>query len=159
VPGALGARSTAAPGAAGATRLRAFERGWAEALFAALLPGDPAHGLPPFGAIDRTQFWQCLARAPAPSFGLGLRAMVYTLSFLPVTDKRFRRPFFRLSAREQALVIEELARDPRFAARQMVTALKTLACLAYFDDGAVRARVGGDPPGASEPDRTPEGRS
>src|SRR5262249_6372398 len=49
------------------TRLASFERAWAEALFAAILPTGGEDGLPGFGAIDRDAFWRCLERAPAPS--------------------------------------------------------------------------------------------
>jgi hypothetical protein len=145
---AAAAASTDAPRRASRLRLRGFERAWADALFEALLPGHEAAGLPPFCAVDRARFWQCLEHAPGPSFGAGLRAMVYALTLLPVADPRLRRPFFRLDRAEREAAITRYACDDRFAVRQMVVTLKTLACLAYFDDPAVRLRVSADPPGA-----------
>ena len=76
----------------------------------------------------------------------GLRPMLHTLVFLPVV-RGYRRPFFRLDPAEQAAFIAAAADDRRAFVRQAVTTLKTLACLAYFDAPAVRARF----PGAGAP--------
>lgn len=128
------------------TRLRAFERAWAEALFEAVLPGG--EGLPRFAETDRETFWRCLEEAPASTFGLGLRGMVYALNFLPATNPRYLRPFHQLDAEQRERFLAELASRPGYAPRQVLTTFKTLACMAYFDDPAVRAAVGADPPGS-----------
>ncbi len=124
-------------------RLFGFERRWAEALFDAVLGIEPHEGasvtLPAFESIDRTVFWRSLERAPAPSFRIGLRGFVYALTLLPLFDARWRKPFFRLSRAERLAAIERFDRDPRYAIRQMLAALKMLACFAYFDAPAARA--------------------
>lgn len=131
-------------------RLFGFERRWAEALFEAILGlderGAASHGLTPFGAIDRGAFWRALETAPAPSFRLGLRGFVYTLTLAPLLDRRFRRPFVRLDAGARARAVEAFDRDPRYGVRQALAALKMLACFAYFDAPAVRARFEGAAP-------------
>ena len=43
------------------------------------------------------------------------------------------------NAAAQAAFIAAAADDPRYVVRQAMTTLKTLACMAYFDDAAVRA--------------------
>lgn len=124
------------------TRLSTTEKAWAEAIFEAMLPTDTA-GLPAFASVDRAAFWRCLEDAPGPSFGPGLRAMVHGLTFLPVADRRHRKPFYALDRDQRQDVVAELAADPRYAVRQMVTTMKMMACFAYFDDAGVRARFDG----------------
>jgi hypothetical protein len=124
--------------------LAGFERRWAEALFAAILAPETA-ALPPFERIDRAEFWRCLDEAPGPLFGIGLRAMVHALTFLPLADRRHRKPFFALAPEDRRALVAELDRQGPAAVRQVLTALKMLACMAYFDDPAVRARFGTAP--------------
>jgi hypothetical protein len=120
--------------------LRPWERAWAEALFASVLGPTEDEGLPSFESVDRTVFWRALESAPAPTFGPGLRAMVHGLTFLPVLDVRYGKPFFALDRAARARFIEGLHDDPRYLVRQMLATMKMLACFAYFDDPAVRAR-------------------
>lgn len=120
--------------------LRAFERAWAEPLFAAILGPTEEHGLPSFDAIDHTAFYRAIDSAPGPMFAPGLRGIVYALTFLPVADARFGRPFFRLDPDERLRCIEAMAASERYAVRQMISTLKILACFAYFEDERVRAR-------------------
>lgn len=124
-----------------AVQLRPFERRWAEALFEAILGGGERDDLPRFEVIDRTVFWHALAEAPAPSFGVGLRVFVWTLTLLPLADRRWRRPFVALPREARLLAVSEWERSPSYAVRQMLAALKMLACFAYFDDPLVRRVV------------------
>ncbi len=123
-------------------RLFGFERRWAEALFDAVLGIEPHDAasitLPAFESIDRAVFWAALERAPAPSFRFGLRGFVYVFSLATLVDSRWRRPFFQLARAERLAAIEAFDRDPRYAIRQMLSALKMLACFAYFDAPAAR---------------------
>ncbi len=132
------------PRGGSALGLTAIERGWAEALFAAMLGVGEAGGLPPFDEVDRTTFWRCFDEAPAPLVRAGLRPMVHTLTFLPLVTG-YRRPFFLLDPQARARFVAEAAADPRYFVRQSVATLKTLACFAYFDDAGVRARFGAAP--------------
>ena len=132
-------------------RLAAFEKRWAEALFAAILAPETA-GLPAFESIDRQAFWRCIEEAPGPLFGIGLRGMVHLLTFLPLVEpggpgaSRPRRPFFALPPEARRELVAALEHDPRFAVRQALHALKMLACMAWFDAPAVRARFPGAAP-------------
>ena len=121
--------------------LGARERRWAEALFAALLGPTEAHGLPAFAQIDHQAFYRAIETAPGPLFLPGLRAMVAALTFAPVLDPRFGRPFFALDPEARLDCIEALAKDRRYAVRQMISTLKILACFAYYEDPSVRARA------------------
>ncbi len=98
------------------------ERRWAELLFAALLGRDALPGL--------EAFWATVARAPPPYFGPGLRAAVYALTFLPVAEAGYRRPFFALSPEQRLDWAERLDADERVLVRQLVSTVKTVACLA-----------------------------
>lgn len=115
------------------------ERRWAEALFAAILGPVEDHGLPAFAPIDHDGFYRALATAPGPLFGPGLRAMVLALTFAPVVDPRFRRPFYALDAEARLRCIAALASHRTHVVRQMVATLKILACFAYYEDPRVRA--------------------
>ncbi|MFO0750447.1 MAG: hypothetical protein U1F43_32970 [Myxococcota bacterium] len=131
-------------------RLAAFEKRWAEALFAAILAPETA-GLPAFASIDRTAFWRCIEDAPGPLFGVGLRGMVHLLTFLPLAEppraadggRGARRPFFALPSEAQRAYVAALEHDPRFVVRQALHALKMVACMAWFDAPSVRARFAG----------------
>ncbi len=148
VPAAVlapGKKQAALPTSAARGLLFDFERRWAELLFDAVLGTGGKNGLPPLEAIDRTGFWRCLGEATPPYFGPGLRATVHALTFLPMTLAGFRRPLFALSREARLACLEHLAHDERFLVRQMLATLKILACFAYFEDPAVRARIGGGP--------------
>lgn len=114
------------------------ERRWAEALFAAILGPVEEHGLPPFATIDHAAFHRAIDTAPGPMFAPGLRAMVYALTFAPLVDPRFRRPFFALDPDARLRCIAAMAADRRYVIRQMLSTLKILACFAYYEDPRVR---------------------
>ncbi|MBK7973242.1 MAG: hypothetical protein IPK07_08175 [Deltaproteobacteria bacterium] len=69
-----------------------------------------------------------------------MRGFVYGLTLATLFDRRFAKPFVRLATDERLRAIEALDRDPRYGVRQAMAALKMLACFAYFDAPAVRAR-------------------
>lgn len=123
-----------------AAALSPRERRWAEALFAAILGPLEDHGLPAFASIDLASFYEAIDRAPGPMFAPGLRAMVAALTFWPLTHPRFRRPFHALDARARLDCVEAMAASEAYVTRQMLTTLKMLACFAYFENAAVRAR-------------------
>lgn len=120
-------------------RLTAVERGWAEALFGAIVATGGDDGLPPFEQIDREAMWRGFEEATAPLVRAGLRPMLHTLTFLPVVSG-YGRPFFQLSSEERARFLGQIDGDRRYFVRQSLVTLKTLACFAYFDDPRVRAR-------------------
>src|SRR5262245_5840045 len=99
-------------------RLFGFERRWAEALFEAVLGIETRVGagraLPAFERIDRTVFWRALEEAPAPSFRFGLRGFVYALTLWPILDRRWRKPFFRLSHADRLAAIEAFDGSSRY---------------------------------------------
>jgi hypothetical protein len=119
------------------------ERAMRDALFAAMIPGDPASGLPPVGEIDLTAFWDELGRAAPLLLRLGLRATVWALAVLPVVVLRVPRTFVGLDEDGRQRFLERAAASGSFLVRQMVLTLKTVACLAYMRDGRVRAVVEG----------------
>ena len=116
------------------TRLRGIERRWGESLFEAILPGS--QNFVPLATLNKDRFWQCLEQAPADSFGLGLRAMVYTLNFMPLAE--YGRPFYSLSDSQKENFLLKLSEDERYPVRQMLVTMKTLACFAYFDQDEIR---------------------
>jgi hypothetical protein len=118
-----------------------LERRCRDALFAAMIPGDPASGLPPLGTLDLAPFWEEIGRVAPPLLRFGLRGVVWALTLLPAAYGH-ARPFPALSADARASVLGRAAASPFYLVRQMVLTLKTLACLAYLRDPAVRALVG-----------------
>jgi hypothetical protein len=131
-----------APAAVDPLRLTPLERAWAEDLFGAILGTGGADGLPAFATVDPSGFWRAFDRAPAPLVRAGLRPMLHTLTFLPLVTG-FGRPFFALPPEARSRFLAEAAASPRYFVRQAVVTLKTLACFAYFEDAAVRARFAG----------------
>lgn len=117
------------------------ERRWAEALFAAIIGPVEAHGLPSFASIDHDAFHRAIDTAPGPTFAPGLRAMVYALTFAPLVDPRFGKPFFALDPESRLRCMEAMGSDDRYVVKQMVSTLKILACFAYFEDPSVRAHA------------------
>jgi len=99
--------------------LSAAERRWAERLFAALLGREAMPEL--------EGFWAAAAKAPAPYFSAGLRAAVCALTFLPLAEPG---PFFRLSGAQRLDWAERVDSDERVLVRQLVSTVKTVACLA-----------------------------
>lgn len=118
-----------------------LERRWRDELFAALLPGDEQAGLPPLAALDLAPFWEELAVASPPLLRLGLRAATWALHFLPPVLLRVPRTFDGLSPAERDRFLTLAAGSDLFLLRQMTLTVKTLACMAYLRDPAVRARV------------------
>ncbi|MEW5741842.1 MAG: hypothetical protein AB1938_23205 [Myxococcota bacterium] len=119
----------------GKAGLLSFERAWAELLFDAILPVEPS-------AARRADFWRLLEGRTPPYFTPGLRVMVHTLTFVPLTLAGFRKPFFALSADARVSCVERLSRDSRQSVRQMLSTMKLLACFAAFEDPALRRRLG-----------------
>lgn len=117
------------------------ERRLRDALFDALLPGDPDSGLPALGSLDLHAFWEDLDRAAPPLLRFGLRAAVLALALLPLFILRVPRTFLGLDAAERQRFLERAATSTSFLVRQVLLTLKTVACLAYLRDPAVRAVV------------------
>lgn len=126
--------------ALGASALSERERAWAEALFEAILGPVEEHGLPAFASIDHAAFYEAIDRAPGPMFAPGLRAMVAALTFLPIADRRFGKPFHALDREARLAFVDAIATSQQYVARQMLSTLKILACFAYYEDPSVRAR-------------------
>jgi hypothetical protein len=117
------------------------EREVRDALFAAMIPGDPASGLPPLAEIDLTAFWTELGRAAPLLLRLGLRATVWALAVLPVLVLGVPRSFVGLDDEARQQFLDRAAVSGSFLVRQMLLTLKTVACLAYLRDAKVRAIV------------------
>ena len=107
-----------------------------------MIPGDPASGLPPLGSLDLSPFWEEIGRAAPPLLRLGLRGIVWALTLLPAAYGH-PRPFPALDEAARESVLARAAASRLYLVRQMVLTLKTLACMAYFRDPAVRVLVGG----------------
>jgi hypothetical protein len=93
------------------------------------------------GALDLDGFWPAFRAAAPPLLRAGLRAAVWTLTLAgPLWFAgRFAR-FHRLDADARELVLQRAAGSRSYLARQLVNALKVVACFAWCaDPGARRA--------------------
>lgn len=106
-------------------------------IFAALIPAESGLELDA-GEVDGARLLAALEDATAPSFLPGLAAML--LFVRAASFAKHRRSFESLARDERIAFFEALATDERYLVRQIVTSLKMLACLTYFDDERVRAR-------------------
>ena len=114
------------------------ERAWLERIFEAMLPAETA-GLPTFDASRHADLCRTLEEATGATFLPGLRVMLHALAVLPLGYAGYRRPFFALPVDGRRAFLAELAREPGYLSRQLVAALKILACFAYFESPFVRA--------------------
>lgn len=125
-------------------RLTAPERRFAEQVFAAIVPGDPA-GRRSFAQVDTAVFWRCLHEDGAPTLIPGLRLMLLAVAVWPLAAPGFRRPFAWLAPEDRSRFLAGLDDDPRYVPRQLVATLKILAAFAWFDDPVARALAGAAP--------------
>lgn len=109
--------------------LFAFERRWAEALFASIVDA-------PLTRADA--LWSRFDASAAPLTRFGLRFMVWALVFSPLL--RLRPPFFAMTPAGRAQFLAHVEVRGSYFARQSLTTLKTLACFALFEDDTVRGR-------------------
>lgn len=115
-----------------------------ERLLAATLPAhepEPGSALgrtPGLAELDLSQFWERFDRTAPGSLKFGLRAAVWLLSLsVPFFVGRMAT-LTQLSEDELDTLLNK-ANDSRvFVLRQMVTTLKVVACLAYFNDERVQ---------------------
>lgn len=106
-----------------------------------MLPGDAATGMPPYAELDHAAFWATVERGAPPLLQLGLRAATWALTFSPAWLRGTPRTFDALSADEQDALLQAAAAHEAYAVRQLIMMVKTLACLAYFEQPSVRERV------------------
>ncbi|MBK8257208.1 MAG: hypothetical protein IPK82_31610 [Polyangiaceae bacterium] len=116
-------------------RLTGVEMKWAEALFKAILGTE--RSLPTLSENGTADFFNAFNGSAAPLVVMGLRPMVYTLTFLPVWSG-YRRPFHLLTPEEQEAFLVQIDGDRRVFVKQALTTLKTLACFAYFETPETR---------------------
>jgi hypothetical protein len=121
----------------------AFERRWRDALFAAMIPrtAEGTDELPGLSELDLTSFWHNLDRTAPPLLRLGLRASVWLLTFAPLLVLGTPRLFPALPAEKRDALLRRAAGSRLYLLRQLVAAVKALACLAYLHDPRVRSLV------------------
>lgn len=113
---------------------RRFEQRWGLVLFEAMLPG--------LGEVELECFWRSFVRSAPPLLRFGLRATVWTLTWISVFSLRFR-PFFSLSPAERDDVLARAGSSRFYLLRQMTVTLKVVCCFAYFGDPRVRRTLEG----------------
>ena len=96
--------------------------------------------LPGIGGLDLTAFWVRFRAAAPPLLRFGLRASVWTLTFLaPLLIGRIRL-FSWLPPADRDEALRRAAVHRSYYVRQLTLTIKLIACLAYFRDSAPRAR-------------------
>lgn len=115
------------------------ERRWRDALLAAMIPG--AGDLPPLGELDLAPFWAIVKDTSPPLARFGLRAAVWTLTWLPLFYLGKPLPFHRLRAGDRDRFLLMAAHSRWYLVRQLAATIKVFACLAYLRDPRVRALV------------------
>lgn len=123
----------------------AFELRWRDALLAALLPSATA-GLPGIGQLDLGGFWREFARRAPWTLRVGLRAIVWALTWLPLYRGLDLRPLHRLGPAQRQAFLQRAADSKLFVLRQLLATLKVVAAFGYFADPGVRAAFDSSPP-------------
>ena len=121
----------------------AFERRWRDQLGAAILPGSGQ--LPGMAQVDAECAWRRLLSAAPPTFVMAVRAAVWLLTFCPPLVVGRLRPFGRLQAGEQDLLLVRVQASRWPAVRLVTSALRGATLLCYFTDPGVdlAVRTGG----------------
>ena len=117
-----------------------WERRCLDAMFAATIPasGDT----PSLGGLDLDGFWERFERAAPFELKLGLRVAVIGLGVGgPLLLLKTPRSFLQLDDASRDRMLSEAIESSNFLVRQLATVLKVVACMAYFDDPTVQARV------------------
>lgn len=121
------------------------ERRWRDALLAALIPRSEETDLPGLGELDLLPFWEVVDREAPSLLRLGLRIAVWSLTFAPILLIGTPRLFAKLDRARQDTMLNKAAASGSYLLRQLVTTLKTFACLAYLRDPMVRRLVSSRP--------------
>lgn len=114
---------------------------WRDALMAAIIPRHEEAELPGLGEIDLTPFWEIVDREAPNLLRLGLRVAVWSLTFAPILLIGTPRLFVKLERSRQDAMLNKAGASRSYLLRQLVTTLKTFACLAYLRDPMVRRLV------------------
>jgi hypothetical protein len=118
----------------------AADRRWRDALLAAVIPRIDPEGLPGLEDLDPGRFFGELDRAAPPLLRFGFRAAVWVLTFSPIFLLGKPRRFGALPPSDRDLLLGRAASSRLYLLRQLVLALKLVACFAYFQDPTLRAR-------------------
>ncbi len=114
----------------------AFERRWCQALLEAMIPSGERQ--PGIAAVDMAPFWPRFQAAAPPLLRHGLRASVWLLTWLPLIWPGCWRTFGGLNDERRDRFLVAVAGSRFFLLRQVVLAVKLVACLAGFHGPAVR---------------------
>ena len=116
-----------------------FEKEWCHKLFDTLMPSHAS--MPGIAGLSLEKFWRDFEQSAPPLMKLGLRLAIWYLTLRPFFSLRYLRIFTHLStsAKEQFLVKSN--ESYFYFERQLVTTLKAVACMAYFDNPEIRLSV------------------
>ncbi len=116
-----------------------FEKRWCDALFNALMPTTPA--MPGIATLTLDKFWSDFEKSAPPLLKFGLRFAIWYLTLRPILSFRFHRPFPLLQPSAQEIFLTKVNDSHFYFKRQLITTLKAVACMAYFDDPKIRQMV------------------
>ena len=126
------------------------ERRWRDTLLGAMIPGAPERSLPALGDFDTRAFWRQFGRVAPPLVRLGIRVAVWVITLAPLFVIGKLSLFRKLKAPDRERVLRRLGDSRFYLLRQLVLAVKALACFAYFHQAPVRARFAAPPVGAAD---------
>ncbi|MBI2521216.1 MAG: hypothetical protein HYV97_12385 [Bdellovibrio sp.] len=116
-----------------------FEKKWCHKLFDAMMPSSSS--MPGIGMISLDKFWNEFDQSAPPLMKLGLRFSIWYLTFRPFFSFKYLRVFPQLSSSSQNLFLTQSNESRLYLERQLVTTLKAVACMAYFDNPKIRLMV------------------
>lgn len=114
------------------------EFGWARALFDGMIPGDERAEFASADEAAGPKFWQTLADKAPALLGVGFRASVWVLTWLPMLEGYGLKSFGRLDRAQKDEFLARAAASRSYLVRQLLTTVKHLACMAYFGEPGVR---------------------
>ncbi|HAZ11537.1 MAG: hypothetical protein A2X86_18610 [Bdellovibrionales bacterium GWA2_49_15] len=116
-----------------------FEKKWCLKLFDAIMPSGSS--MPGISTISLDKFWKEFEQNAPPLMKLGVRFAVFYLTLRPFFSPRYLKLFPQLSTSAQDLFLTEVNESRFYLERQLVTTLKAVACMAYFDHPKMRLMV------------------
>ena len=113
-------------------KLFAFERRWLLCIMCAIVPGGPeGSGFPSPRELPLERFIDDFFRHTPPSSSIGVRAGVWLVMVIALLRGLRFRPFTRMTAEEQAELLESMSGSRVYALREVPMLLKLTACLGY----------------------------
>jgi hypothetical protein len=122
-------------------KLTRLEDRWARATLSAMFPGAREDGFDDIVAMDLSGYLAETTGDMPLRAALGVRVAIWVVALAPLLVVRRLVTIAGLAADERERVVATLAASRSYAIRSFVMILKTIGCMLYAGNDAIRARL------------------